>query len=187
MPRTIHLLSGAALALGLAACSSEPAVEGENMTAEQVAKEMRDAAATGSFFRAGQWESTVEIKAMEIDGVAQGMDNSIRDAMGQQTFSVCLTEEDVKQPDEDFFTGADSDCTYENFSLKGGKMNAKMRCTSGGAIQDMTMSGTYDADNYAIDVSTLASGTPGGMSMDMAIRAKRVGDCAAAEELPGGE
>ena len=66
-----------------------------------------------------------------------------------------MTEADVKKPDSDFFTGKQAEnCRYDHFKMGGGKIDAQMRCTAGGATQRMTMAGDYGPEAYHMAMTT---------------------------------
>ena len=78
-------------------------------------------------------------------------------AQGQvHDLQTCLTTEDVKKPKEDFFTGKDSECRYEHFTMGGGKIDAMMHCGKEGHGQTMRMAGTYSSDAYQMQMATEA-------------------------------
>ena len=64
--------------------------------------------------------------------------------------------------------------------MAGGKIDALMRCASGGTSQEMTLVGNYTPDTYSMRMAMNSrdggSGV-GAMSMKMHVDAKRVGEC----------
>jgi hypothetical protein len=59
-----------------------------------------------------------------------------------------------------------------------GKIDALMRCAAPEGSMEMTIAGTYGADNYSTQVSmNMVGGPQGGMSMKMRSQAQRVGEC----------
>jgi hypothetical protein len=182
----IHRIALSATALcALAACNNGPSVSEKNAKPSEVAGAVA-AAGAGSFIRPGRWESTTK---MDMSGVAMpNMANmppevakQMQTAMNRTTTSTsCLTPEQVKKPGPEVFAGADKRCTYDHFTMSGGKIDAKMTCKEGSMSSTMTMTGTYSADHYTAQNTIETSGGPGGhgMTVKATIDSKRVGDCA---------
>jgi hypothetical protein len=163
-------------AIGLAACSSEPTVKAENESAESVAKKVE---AANIRPKAGQWESTMTIEKMEVEGMPPEAKKMMQAALGKgQTFSSCLTPEEAEKPSAEFFQGKDSGCTYEKFEMAGGKLDAVMTCKGGGQSQHMTMTGEYGEEAYQFRATADGEVQPGmPMSMVMTVSSKRTGEC----------
>lgn len=164
---------------GLAGCGNDPTPA--PISHDDVAEQMRRLANEGEFFQAGQWESTSEI--LHLDGVRASEAAALKAEIGSQTFSTCLTAQEVTQPDADFFTGDASDCVYSRFSMAGGQIEAKMRCVTGNIIQDNELEGSYARDRYDFTLTSVGQPpegrtAPEGSKMVMNITAHRVGDCA---------
>jgi hypothetical protein len=167
----------------LAACNSSPKVNEKNATPAEVAQKVREAGADQSFVRPGQWESKVTIDKFEVPGMPADVAQRMQAMMAQQqehSFQSCLTQEDVKRPKEDFFTGKNNECRYDHFTMGGGKIDAVMHCGKG---QTMQMAGTYSPDSYQMQTSMKAAADKGdetsGMQMQMRVEAHRVGECSA--------
>lgn len=185
----LALIASAAVALPLAACSKEPSVSATNATAQEVREKV--AAATGSndgvMVRTGRWEGAVTIHDIDMPGMPAQVKDQMKAQMGgARAFVNCVTDEDVKQQ-KAFFTGDDNDrnCKYDRFSLAGGKIDATMACNRGdGGKMAMTMTGSYSAERYHLDMATKAeaAGPMGAMTMKMSVEAKRVGACTGAED-----
>jgi hypothetical protein len=172
----------------LAACNSSPKVDEKNASIAEVAQKVREAGAGQSFVRPGRWESKVTIEQFDIPGMPPEMAQRMKTMMAERQehgFETCLTPEDVKRPREGFFAGKNNQCRYEHFTMGGGKIDALMRCDSkSGGAPIMQMAGTYSPDSYQMQTSMkMAGGTSadGGMSMQMRIDAKRVGECTGKE------
>lgn len=178
MGRTFTLMLAAGL---LAGCQKPAEVEAHNVSAAEVAQKVRDAAkGSPTLFRAGLWSSTVALEELSAPGMPKELTDNMKSSMGQQPAQQsCLTEEQAKRPSEDFFTGKNNQCRYDNFTMGGGKVEAKMRCDHQGMAQVMEMSGIYSPERYAVSLKTRMEGAsmPGGMTMRMRIDAKRIGDC----------
>lgn len=177
------LLIGAAT--GLAGCGGDPGAA--VVSHDDIAEQMRRLANEGSFFQAGQWESTSEI--LHLDGLRPSEAAALKAEVGRQTFSTCLSTEEVTEPDADFFTGNASDCVYSRFRMGDGKIEAKMRCVTGNIVQDNELVGNYARDRYDFTLTSVGQPPRGsrdpedrtgteGSKMVMGITARRVGDCA---------
>ena len=172
-----------ALALPLmmvAACDSSPEVKADNAKPSEVAAKMRNAAGKGSFVRPGEWKQTVSLLKIEAPGMPPEAKEYMQKAMDKaQVHNICLSKEQAEKPGEDFFTGADKNCTYEHFNWGDGKIDLKLICKHGQATTTMAMSGTYTPDNYVLTMTSTnnAAGAAGDMTMTMKVDAKRIGDC----------
>jgi hypothetical protein len=174
--------------LALAACDSSPDVNAKNAKPSEVAAKMRDAAGKGSFVRPGQWEQSVTLVNIEAPNMPAEAKQYMQRAMDKvQVHNVCLTKEQAENPREDFFTGADKNCTYEHFNWGDGKIDLKLICKHEQATTTMAMAGTYTPDNYVLTMTSTnnAAGAAGDMTMTMKVDAKRVGDCDGKDKAGG--
>ena len=178
-----HFLCIAAAATGLAACGTgDEAVGVEDrdgdgqLSAEEIEDQMGSAMSRGDFLSPGLWESSMRIENVEVPGMTDDDLRSFSETMGERTFRTCLTQAQVEQPDARFFTGEDTDCTYESFTLQGGRIESDLVCNLDGMRQRMNLAGEYGSERYAIDVRAESLGGDD-MAMDMRIEARRVGDC----------
>lgn len=178
MRRAIALaLSALALpVLALAACGKSP--EEKARDPEAIKSEMTEAAK----FMAGQWDTTVEIVAADMPGMPPGMMNSI---VGQKNnISDCVTAEEAEKDAEAMFKKqGEGSCTYQRFSMSGGRIDALMTCTGGkeGGTSEISMAGTYSADSYQMATEMKVSNPqmPGGaMTMKAKTTGRRTGACA---------
>lgn len=167
------LLASAAL-LTLASCGKGEEKKGKQ-SAEEVAKEM-----SAMKMEPGQWEATNEI----LSATAPGLPKTALDQMvGQKTVvSNCVTPEQAARPSASFLAAQkNSDCTYENFSMEGGKVTGTMSCKGGNmpGRMVMKMDGHYNARSYEMNMQMSASEMPQGMSMTLTARTtgRRIGDC----------
>ena len=164
----------------LAACGSDPEVEAKNAKPSEVAAKMKDAAGKGSFVRPGKWEQRVTLVNIEAPGMPPETREYMQRAMSKaQVNNVCLSKEQAENPREDFFTGADKNCTYEHFNWGDGKIDLKLVCKHEQATTTMAMAGTYTPDNYVLTMTSTnnAKAAAGDMTMTMKVDAKRVGEC----------
>lgn len=165
----------------LAACSTEPQVDARNASVEEVAEQVAGAAGSDSFVRPGKWQSRVRIEKFELPGAPPEASAAMRSMHERaQVHESCLTPEQARRPKEDFFADANKSCRYDHFTMGDGKIDAVMKCGGDGMVQTMAMQGTYAPESYRMRMSIKAdagAGPPGGMTMIMAVEAKRVGEC----------
>ncbi len=174
-----HLFLTTAALLTLAACDrgSTGASGDTNMTAEQVAEELKDMK-----IEPGQWEATNEIVQVNAPGVPG---DALKSLVGQKTkVSNCITPEQAAKPSANFLAAqANNNCTYQDWRMDGGRMTGRMICEGGqmpGKVL-MTMSGNYGSAAYDLDMDMQTSGLPGGMTMTIKAKTsgRRVGECTA--------
>lgn len=173
----------AALAMQLAGCGSKPSVDEQNASVEEVTEKVREASKDQGLVRPGKWVSTVTIEEMAMPGMPPQAAEQMKKMVAQtHTGESCLTPEEAKEPKGGFFGGNDS-CRYDHFTMRGGKIDAEMRCEQQGATQVMQMTGTYSPNAYQMRMKSRVEGGPAGqgMSMQMKVEAKRVGECTATQ------
>lgn len=169
-------------AVALTACGrSEPEVDARNATVGEVAEQVREATRDSNFIRPGKWLSQVTFQEIDAPGMPPAVREQMRGMMAKNdSYESCLTPEEVKRPNEDFFAGKDNQCRYEHFTMGDGKIDAKMHCDHGGMSQVMELAGTYSPDSYQMTMATKSEGGSGpasNMTMKMRVDAKRVGEC----------
>lgn len=164
-------------------CGCDKGVDMKNASASEVADTVKEATADGQFVSPGRWESTMTMVDMSMPGMPPEAQAQMKGIMGKpKTFTSCLTEADAKKPREDFFSGGDSKCRYEHFTMSGGVIDAAMICNDQGGVRTMTMKGSYAPERYQMAMTAKSSGGPGGgMSMKMEMDAKRIGACTGKE------
>lgn len=168
-----------ALILALAGCGEQ---KKGNMSAEQVADEL-----AGMKINPGQWEATNEILSVSAPGMPK---NVVQQMLRKTIVRNCITPEQAANPDANFLAAQkDSNCTYQDWSMSGGKMSGIMTCGGEGmpGQMKMNMQGRYGATSYAMDMSMETAGMPGGMNMTVKSRTtgRRVGECAPEQEKAG--
>ena len=175
MNKTV-LLTAVAL---ISACSKEPEVEAKNASVAEVAEQV---AASGSAvkMKAGKWQTTAKVES--VDGLSGPAADAMKQAMANapvQSFEVCMTEADVNKPSGDMFNKSMQNCTYDRFTMGGGKLDAKMTCTMNGQSVVSTLDGTFGAERYTV-VSNTEMEQPGVGKITTRTRmeSKRIGDCA---------
>lgn len=184
--RAIHVPTALAIAAAaaLAACGSgeedvsEAASEGREMSADEVAEEIEDMR-----LRPGQWEVTSEVVSVEAEGMPEAALSQMRNT--KTTATDCITEAEANQPEAGFLAAQeDMNCSYRDFSMRGGRIKGAMTCSPEGMGGEMAMvmDGTFERDSYAMDMDTEMSNM-GGMNMDMTMKmrvsGKRLGACRA--------
>ncbi|HEX8401948.1 MAG TPA: DUF3617 domain-containing protein [Allosphingosinicella sp.] len=146
-----------------------------DMTAAQVAEELEDMK-----IEPGQWEATNEITQVSAP-------NMPGDVLGQMvgrktTVSNCITPEQAAKPSANFLAAqASNECTYQDWTMDGGRMSGRMTCKGGqmpGTVA-MTMSGSYAPTAYDLDMVMKTGGLPGGLSMEVKAKTtgRRTGEC----------
>ena len=174
------------LLIGLIAvlCACDRAkVDEKNATPAEVAEAVADARADMKF-KPGRWESNVTFVSMDAPGMPAEVSQAMQGTLGKENrFASCLTKEQAEKPAADFFAKDAKDCTYDHFTLGGGKIDAKMRCGGEGRAVAMTMNGAYDSDSYDMNMETkVDSGGAGPMTMKMKIASSHVGACRGNED-----
>lgn len=166
--------------LPLVACGAEPEVDVRNASVSEVANEVAGVD-KDYFVRPGMWRSTMTFEEISAPNMPPQIAEQMKRSMTSgQTSESCLTPEDARRPKEDFFAGADKSCRYDHFTMGGGKIDAKMRCSQGDTSQEMAMAGTYSPERYSMRMTTVMKGMPGPageMRMRMRVDAERVGEC----------
>ena len=175
----ILLVSVAILGL-TAACSDKGADhDGDGkITAEEVAQEMNRVT-----LEPGEWENSVEIVDVKIEGLPEGAPAGIMDSMkGKVTKSKsCITKEQAENPGAEFFAAQEkTNCEVKKFEMSGGAVSSEMACSNmGGAPGNMTMvmDGQYGPSSY--DMTMNMNGGASGMKMDITAKSigKRIGAC----------
>ncbi|HEV2746874.1 MAG TPA: DUF3617 domain-containing protein [Allosphingosinicella sp.] len=169
------ILMAAAALLALAACNRPPKIDEGEMTADEVAAELSDMK-----IKPGQWEATNEIISASAPGLPP---DTLKQMVGQKSVvKNCITPEQAAKPNANFLAAQqNSNCTYQDWSMEGGRMTGTMTCSGGdmpGTVV-MTMDGKYGEEAYDLAMNMESSGLPGGMTMTVQARTvgKRVGEC----------
>lgn len=173
------------LALTLAACggSGDADADGDGtITQDEV-----NAAVADVNINPGNWENTVQFVDVELDEAAlppeaRGFIGPVLESMKGQvnTTQSCVTPEQAARPEAEMFSGNDNaNCEYDRFSFSGGNIDMAMTCNdpaSGKAT--ITSTGTYTADEYAMDMTIAMEGSEmGAMKITASSKGKRTGEC----------
>jgi len=175
-----NLMAPALAALALAACGGgSTADDAGGEGAVSIEEAARQAEAAGITPEPGQYRATMTMTGMDIPGMPAGMEG--HGAGATTTTEYCLTEEEVAKGFEEMMKrGQNGECSYESFSLVGGKLDAVMVCKTAEGEARMTMNGTATPTSsdftatMAMNVPELGEGT-----MSFAAKHERIGDCPA--------
>lgn len=180
MRLTAQLAAAALSILALGACNQTKKVEAKNESVASVADKV---AKSDIRFEPGRWESQMKLVKMDIPGMPPEAAKAMQQMMGQgRTFASCLTPEEAAKPGGKFFGSESKTCTYDTFTMGGGRIDAKMSCKSGEGVQALTLAGTYTPQTYDMTVSVKGKGPAGkDVDMQMALAAKRTGECTGKE------
>ena len=176
-----HVLLIAVAAATLGAGNREPKVDAKDATPEEVAAKVKEAGMDQITIRPGLWQSKVTINKVEVPGAPPEMAAAMQGKTSEER-TYCLTPEEAKKPNENFFAGNRDECRYDHFTMSGGKIDAAMRCTHEQMTQQIDFAGSYTPDAYQMAMDTKVAGGPremAGMSMSMRVESKRVGECSA--------
>lgn len=179
--RTYALVIGLAAPLVLAACGSKSGVDAKNESPEAVAAKV---AASGMTPKPGRWQATLKLESMDMPGMPAGAREEMSKAMATaKSYFTCLTPEQASKPDASFFQKSAAGCTYDHFTMAGGKIDAQMSCQPGRGPTRMTMTGSYGEELYDIKIQGSAAMGPGRqMNIGMAVSSRRVGECDGSED-----
>ena len=173
------LISVAAGALVVGCSSNHADADSDgNISADEVAKVMNEVT-----LEPGEWENTVEIVDVKIEGLPKGVPDNMIDSMKTTTVSKsCITEEQAKNPGAEFFAAQEkTSCKVKKFDMSGGAISSEMSCANAGAPGEMTMvmDGQYGPSSY--DMTMKMNGGAGGMKMNITAKSngKRIGNCPA--------
>jgi hypothetical protein len=177
------MLTMTAAALALAACGSSADKAGGNGTAAATG----GGSGSGVSLQPGEWEMKMEVVDVTAQGLPPGMAESMKKS-ASTTNRTCMTPEEAKGPKGDIFAGDKSgNCKSEGFKWAGGRIEGKTVCPAqGGTGQtEMTMSGSYGAQNIDMTMKTKTDLMGKPMTMEMRVSGKRVGECSAATKAAG--
>lgn len=134
----------------------------------------------------GQWETTVEILDVEMEGMPEGMPNGMMKNMVGTTTTMksCITPEQAAMPSADFLAAQkEANCSYSSFDMSGGLLRAAMTCagTDRPGELKLNMTGKYSAKSYEMNQEMRMADFQPGMTMAMKskVTARHVGDCPA--------
>jgi hypothetical protein len=170
MSRTIFSLA-LPLAL-LAACQEQPSsVAQQNDERDEAAAET---VPDSSMLKPGRWETKTLVTSLGgATPEARQQANGKESALDQ-----CLPEKEARRPDANFFAGGDgSECEYTSFTMRDGRLDARMSCTVTPGTMTVSLAGSYTPTSYALDATASTSGTPGGSATDAKLSGTWIGPC----------
>ena len=186
MTRTIIMLS----VIALAACDSGANVTATNASVADVAANVEAAGSDETLLRPGKWMLRGQIDDVQAPGMPAEVAAQIKQAgVEMDGAGRCVSEAEVRKPAPEFFTG-NKGCTYDHFTMGGGKVDARLRCSSGGNTQVTAMTGIYGPELYRMAMTTTmespAGSTSGmeGVVLKLTVEGKRVGACDAPGAAP---
>lgn len=106
--------------------------------------------------RAGLWETKVTFTEVKANGLSdKNKQKLLQDVSRQLSGQACLSAEQARKPDADFFAGSSSDdCKYKKFDIKNGQLDLTLSCNMNAmATLDMDMKGTVGATALKLDVA----------------------------------
>lgn len=170
--------------LVLSACNRGPQVNLKNASAQQVAEAVsKSAVGSGQYvIQPGEWVTRTSIAERSYPGMSPQFQQQMQRAMAAQPpndVKRCVTPDEARKPNQDFFDGQDSSCRFAHFMMGKGRIDVQMVCQQGQGTQTSDISGTYSPISYSMEVSTLMSGGErSGAVTKMHVEARRIGDCA---------
>ena len=147
--------------------------------------EKKESAQAALKMQPGQWETTVEVTEMTM------ADKSMPSIKGGQktTVSSCVTAEQVDKPGAAVFGASKGDCSYDNFYMSNGRLNASMSCKQAGmpGTVNSSIDGRYSADSFEADVTTSSYTGTADFKMAAKVTGKRVAaTCTPTDEQKAG-
>ncbi len=177
-----QLILGAA-ALALAACGRSGADKDGGNGATAAGGGGGSASAVS--LQPGEWEMKMEVLNVKAAGMPEGVAEAMKKSAPGGTNRTCMTPEEAKGPSADMFGKNDpANCKSEGFSWSGGRIQGKTTCTGdGGAGKSvMTMDGRYTAQSIDMTMKSDTDVMGKGMTMEMRLTGRRVGECTAETE-----
>jgi hypothetical protein len=173
MRRSIAMFS----ALVLASCGGQGGNENQSTESQGASKAAESGAAGGGnvTLQPGLWESTVEIVSMTMPNMPQGM--TMPNLSGSQHRDLHDGGAARRAWSELLPGNKDANCTSQNFSMSGGRLQGTLQCEVAGTTQRMTMDGQFTPTSY--EVTQHIEMTVSGVATEQEVRvtSHRVGDC----------
>lgn len=133
-------------------------------------------------FNPGQWRTTTELVALDMPGMPKELADQMGKSMMKATSTEhCMTPEEAKKP-SDALARDNGNCSYDKFTMEGGKLEAVMRCKSpdNKGTMEMALTGDYSPERYAFqaDMKVSQPQLPGKeMTMKIKATSERIGEC----------
>jgi hypothetical protein len=154
-----------------------------NASVEDVAAQTAAAGKAGAMrFEPGEWETTVTIDQASLPGMPTAAKSMERLKLAKTTTRNCVTPEQAARPNEAMFGGKGGNCRFDRYAMRGGKLDATMRCTGagmGGSEAVIAMTGRYAERSFDLVNTMTAAPMPGHPEITMTSRVigKRLGAC----------
>lgn len=156
------------MSLAVTACGSEPSAAPP------------PTAAAAETIDAGEWETASEVT--ELRSTDGGTPVLATPVGTKGTGRLCVADGERARPDPALFMGEDYACTYKDFYMKGGTINATLACTRKGWGGEMQASviGDFTADSFTakLEASTALAGS-GDFALKQTLTGRRLGPCPA--------
>lgn len=175
------ILAPALLALAACGGEAEKTAEGRNMSVEEVASELASVK-----LDPGMWETTARVVEVSAPNLPVEVRNMMQ-AQGGATMRNCITPEQAERPDANFLAAQqDSNCSYQDFSMRNGRLAGTMTCTGGGMPGQMRaeMEGEYGSERYDMRMTMTTAAPMGGGDMTIVTETsgRLVGPCQGAAQ-----
>lgn len=168
----------APLAAGAALCALAPGCGGEESgretSADEVAQQLSQLR-----IEPGLWEQTTRVLGVSAPAMPREVASRMTGRRSSRRY--CITPEQAARPNANFLaTQQNSDCSYRDFAMQGGRITGTMTCTGGqvpGEIRTR-MEGQYGPQSYDMRMR-MATDMPDGeeMTTDIRVLGRRVGEC----------
>ena len=167
-------LSAVAVLLALVSCGKSEE-KGRKQSAADVAEEI-----SAVKLEPGQWQATTEIVSANMPGLPQAALDKM--AGTKTTISNCVTPEQAERPGANFLAAQKNmDCTYQDFSMQGGRWTGTMTCKQAQVpgTTVMKLDGRYDSRSYdmIMEMNLSQPSQQPGMAMKARVTGRRIGDC----------
>lgn len=174
MKRLVRSAAGAALCAVLAGCGG--AEEAGNATsANEVARQL-----SALRVEPGLWEQTTEV--VGISGPGMPREVASRMAGRRTGRRYCITPEQASRPNATFLaTQQNSNCSYRDFTMQGGRITGTMTCTGGRVAGEIrtAMDGQYAPRSYDMRMRMATQMETGEeVTTDVRVVGRKVGECA---------
>jgi predicted small lipoprotein YifL len=168
--------------LALAACGQKGEVDLKKASVTEVADKMRESGVAATSLKPGMWEATVKLDSIAAPGMPEVQQQMQANAGQARTITECLTAETAKKPFDRFIVGVADDCSYEHFTMGGGRIDNKLVCSNAQSQRTIATQGTYDKERYSLKINSETTGGPIPKTvMAMSLDARRTGACPATQ------
>ncbi len=178
MTRGASAAAGAALCVLLAGCGGGDGETGHETSANEVAQQLSQLR-----IEPGLWERSTEVLSVSAPGMPREVASRTVGPRGGGRY--CITPEQAARPNATFLaTQQNSNCSYRDFTMQGGRIAGTMTCTGGRVPGEVRtrMEGQYGPQSYDMRMhmrTDMESGEE--MTTEIRVVGRRVGEC----EQPG--